>query len=159
MKIKPLAHLLTINSLILVIPFIARADIILSDSIVHPDSIASHFIAAFLITVMLELIVSSIFIAITKKSYNILLYVLFANVISLPIAWFLPVSFLRKIYATIIILEVFIILFESAVIYLLGRKNITYLKSLILSFINNIVSWIAGTLIYYWIWGILLSKI
>ena len=108
----------------------------------------SSFIKAFLITILLELLVSLFFISLCKLPKKILSYVLFANIISLPIVWFLFPLF--KLYALTIIVasEIFAVLFESYFIYFFGKQIVSLKQSFVLSIVNNLVSLFVGSFIY-----------
>lgn len=108
----------------------------------------SSFVKAFLLTIILELLVSLIFISIKKLPKKILVYVLLANIISLPIVWFLFPLIKLPWVAIIVMSEIFAILFEAYFVYFLGKKIISLKRSAILSVLNNLVSLLIGGFIY-----------
>lgn len=119
--------------------------------VLSSDKISS-FIKAFLITIILELLVSLIFISARKLSKKILAYVLLANIISLPIVWFLFPLIKLPLLAIIVMSEIFAVLFESYFVYLLGKQTISLKQSTVLSVLNNLVSLFIGGFIYIFLW-------
>jgi len=106
------------------------------------------FAGALILTIILELLASLIFVSIRKLPKKILAYVLLANIISLPIVWFLFPLIKFPAIGIIVVSEIFAILFESWFIYFLGKKIISFKQSFILSIINNLVSLVIGGLIF-----------
>jgi len=122
------------------------AKIIETTPTLQQDQILS-FIKAFIITIILELLVSLIFVVITKIPKKILVYVLLANMITLPIVWFLFPLFQLSIVAIIIISEIFAILFEMLFIYFISNRAISLKKSILLTILNNLISLFLGAFI------------
>ena len=116
--------------------------------ILSSDKISS-FVKAFLITIILELLVSLIFVSVRKLPKKVLAYVLLANIISLPIVWFLFPLIKLSIPTIIVISEIFAVLFESYFIYFLGKPILSLKQSFVLSILNNLVSlFVGGGFIY-----------
>lgn len=109
-------------------------------------TIRTFFIALFL-TLILELLVALIYVSNTKISKKVLISVLVANMISLPIVWF--VFPLLKIILLIILLgEIFAFVFESYFIHLLNKEIISLKKSFVLSILMNLASLVIGGFIF-----------
>jgi len=107
-----------------------------------------YFIKALIITLIVELLVSLIYISRTKLPKKILISVLIGSLITLPIVWFIfPII---KITPLVIILlsEIFAIIFEAYFIYYLNKQVITLKKSFVLSIIMNLASLIIGVFIF-----------
>lgn len=116
-------------------------------SILPSDKISS-FVRAFLVTIILELLVSLIYISMCKLPKKILAYILLANIISLPIVWFIfPLVRLPSL-AIIVMSEVFAILFETYFVYFLNKQVISFKQSLTLNILTNFVSLIIGGFVY-----------
>lgn len=108
----------------------------------------SSFAKAFSITIILELLVSLIFLSVRKLPKKILIYVLLANIISLPVVWFLfPLMRLPSL-VVIVISEIFAVLFETYFIYLLNKQIISLKQSFTLNILNNLVSLFVGGFVY-----------
>jgi len=105
------------------------------------------FIISFIITIILELLVSLIFIARTKISKKILIYVLLANIITVPIVWFAFPLLRLSVMATMIPSEIFAVVFEILFVYFAGRRIISFKQSIFLNLWNNLISWFIGTFI------------
>jgi len=108
--------------------------------------LSSDPIFSFSITIILELLVSLIFLSARKLPKKILVYVLLANIISLPIIWFLfPLMRLSSLVVGVIS-EIFAVLFETYFIYLLNKQIISLKQSFTLNILNNLVSLFVGGL-------------
>ena len=106
----------------------------------------SSFIKALIITLILELLVALIYLSSTKISKKVLLYVLIANIISLPIVWFLfpSIQIMPLVFLIFIISEIFAVIFEAYFIHYFNKNIISLKKSFILSMIMNLVSLFVG---------------
>ena len=109
------------------------------------------FLLAFFITIILELLVSLIFVSIKKLPKRILANVLLVNMITLPIVWFLFPLLGFSGVVVIILSEIFAFLFEAYFIYFLGKQFISFKQSAALSILNNSVSLFIGGFIYIFI--------
>lgn len=105
------------------------------------------FIKSFIITIILELIVTIIFVSLLKLPKKIIVYVLFANIISLPIVWFLLPLIKLSSLMVIIISEFFAVIFETYFVYVLNKQIISLKQSLVLNILNNVSSLFVGGLI------------
>ncbi len=100
-----------------------------------------NFFIALILTLIIELLVALIYVSSTKISKKVLISVLVANVISLPIVWFVfPLAILLG--------EIFAFAFEGYFIHLLNRDIISLKKSFILSILMNLASLIIGGFIF-----------
>jgi hypothetical protein len=106
------------------------------------------FILALIITIALELLVALIYCSrrkIPKK--KILQSVLFANLISLPIVWFV-FPFLKTILVVILLSEIFAIVIEAYLIHSFNKTILSLRESFTLSLIMNVVSFLLGGFIF-----------
>lgn len=103
----------------------------------------TQFFLAFFTTLIIEIFASLVFLSITKTKKKILIYVLLANIISIPIVWFL-FGLLKPSLFTAFFSEIFAIVFEASFIYFLNKKINSFKKALLLSVIINIASLIIG---------------
>jgi hypothetical protein len=103
------------------------------------------FVGAFLLTIFFEMLVTWIFVTAKKlPRKKILVYVLGANVLSLPAVWFLfPLIDLPE-FTVIAIFELFAVLFETYFIYYFCKQILSFKRTLLLSALNNFVSLFAG---------------
>jgi hypothetical protein len=115
--------------------------------VLSSDKVAS-FAKAFPITIILELLVSLIFLSVRKLPKKILAYILLANIISLPIVWFLFPLVKLPILAIIVVSEIFAVLFETYFVYLLNKQIISFKQSLTLNILNNLTSLFVGGFIF-----------
>lgn len=106
-----------------------------------------NFFFALILTFILELIVALIFLSIAKISKKVLISVLVANVISLPLVWFV-FPLLKIIPLAILLGEIFAFVFEGYFIHLLNKEIISLKKSFILSILMNLTSLIVGGFIF-----------
>ena len=125
------------------------ANIYETTPLLKKDKISS-FIKALIITLILELIVALIFLSIAKIRKKLLISVLIANIISLPLVWFI-FPLIGNIILVILLAEIFAFVFEAYFIYSLNKKDITLKKSFILSLLMNLASLIIGGFIFYFI--------
>ncbi len=109
-------------------------------------NIRSFFIALIL-TLILELIVALIYVSSTKIYKKSLISVLIANVISLPIVWFV-FPLLKIIPLAILLGEIFAFVFEGYFIHLLNKDILPLKKSFVLSILMNLASLIIGGFIF-----------
>ena len=110
------------------------------------------FMIAAPVTIVVELISTLLFVIIRKRSKLILVYSVIGNLISLPVVWFLIPLFNMGTVPFIIVSELFAFIFEAGFIYLLGRKKLSFKESILLSLINNILSF-SLEIAAYLIWG------
>ena len=117
---------------------------------VPPVTPSLMFVKVLFLTMILELLAALVFVSRVKVSKKILVYVFLANIITLPIVWFLFPLISLPFGISIVISEIFAVLFESYFIYFFGKQIISYQQSLKLSLLNNLVSlFIGGFLLMY----------
>jgi len=109
-------------------------------------NIRSFFIALIL-TLILELLVALIYISSTKISKKVLFSVLIANIISLPIVWFV-FPLLKITLLAILLGEIFAFVFEGYFLHLLNKDILPLKKSFVLSILMNLASLIIGGFIF-----------
>lgn len=102
------------------------------------------FIIALAITLILEFIVALAFLWLAKMPMRILAAVLMANLISLPIIWFIFPLFESDYVIVLAISEIFALIFEACLILILNRKSITPVKAILLILLTNLASFILG---------------
>jgi hypothetical protein len=112
------------------------------------------FLKAAGITISLEMLLALALCRGLRIPIKILYSVLLGNMISLPIVWFV-FPLLNNFSAVVIASELFAFIFEAYVIYWFNRKVIVFKTALILSFVLNSSSFLAGELIYYFFPAIL----
>ena len=101
------------------------------------------FALLFTLNILLELIISLIFIAVLNKPMKVIAAVIIANLISFPVLW----QLLAFDAEFLLIFEALIVLFEGLFIYYFMKKVIPIYQSLTLSLILNICSFIFGMLL------------
>ncbi|UCG95375.1 MAG: hypothetical protein JSV92_05045 [archaeon] len=118
-------------------------------------SFASKFAISLILTVFIELILGIIYIGLNKVNFNkykpyrtnILRSILLANLISLPIVWFV-FPFILTGAEGILIAEFFVIVIEGFIIKKFNKNLFDFRKSLELSLIFNVISFILGNFIF-----------
>lgn len=106
------------------------------------------FFQALFFTVVVEFVTAIYFFMKLKKPVKLLYYVITANLISLPVVWFVFPLFGRPSNLLTLSSEVFAFLFEALFIYLLNKRFITLKQSLILSFLTNFISYTTGVVFF-----------
>ncbi len=101
------------------------------------------FTLLFTLNILLELIISLIFIAVLNKPMKVIAAVIIANLISFPGLW----QLLAFDDEFLLLFEALIVLFEGLFIYYFMKKVIPIYQSLTLSLILNICSFIFGMLL------------
>ena len=105
------------------------------------------FFVALILTLILELTVALIYVSSTKISKKVLISVLIANVISLPIVWFI-FPLLKIIPLAILLGEIFAFVFEGYFIHLLNKDILPLKRLFVLSILMNLASLIIGGFIF-----------
>ncbi len=113
-------------------------------SILDPTRVLLYFPLALFITLVVESAVALIYLSMRKLPLRILLWVLVANVVSLPVVWFVIPLFGLEPLPTTILSEIFAVVFEALLIFLLSRKRISFGATVILSLLMNAASFILG---------------
>lgn len=100
------------------------------------------FVLFLMMTIILELIITLIFVAVFDKPMKVVAAVLIANLISFPAFWqfmaYSPES------GNFLILEAFVVVFEGFFIYYFMKKVIPIHRSLALSLVINLGSFLSG---------------
>ncbi|MFC2100787.1 hypothetical protein ACFLRZ_03050, partial [Bacteroidota bacterium] len=123
----------------------ASFDIIVKDKGLEVIETTSFISSSAPFPVFIELIIGLFFLLIAKKPLSILIFVLLANLISIPLLWYLFPMLFHYIY--IIIGEIVVFVFESYFIYIFCKENLSLKLTFLLSFIINLASITIGTLI------------
>ena len=104
-----------------------------------------EFAKALIITTILELLVTWIFVAVRKlPRKRILVSVLFANLLSLPVVWFLFPLIDASEMVVMVIFELFAVIFEAYFIHHFCKQIIFFRQTLLLSSLNNLISVVLG---------------
>lgn len=104
------------------------------------------FLIAFILTIVIELILASAVIFAFKLKKKTLLYVLLANLVTIPVVWFvIPVFQLNTLF--IPLAELFAFGFEGWFFYRFAK--IKKSRAFVLSFIINLFSYLAGTIAFF----------
>lgn len=106
------------------------------------------FLVALVLTLVIEVLAALLFLLVTKRPKSVLTSVVKANLISLPVVWFIfP---LLKVFLLVVVLsEIFAVVFEGYFIHLLNKTVLSLKQSFILSIITNTASFIIGGFILF----------
>lgn len=107
----------------------------------------SNYSIALLATLILELIVAGIFFFFAKISMRYLFVIALLNLLTHPLLWLITSNF-TGFGTALIILEALVTAIEGYVIYRFLKGKMSLFKSLLLSVIMNVVSFIIGGGIY-----------
>ncbi len=102
------------------------------------------FFPALILTLVIELIVAAIYVAIRKISKRILIWVFVANILSLPLVWFLFPFLQLDAITTILLAEIFAVVFEAALLAVTNRRILPFKQAAVLSILMNAVSSLIG---------------
>lgn len=102
------------------------------------------FIISVIMTIVIELALTGIAVLLKKVPAKTILTVLVANVISLPLVWFIFPLVPIDVLIVIIISEIFAVGFEAWFIHTLDKAGLTLRRALVLSTINNTASLLIG---------------
>ncbi len=108
-------------------------------------------IGALALTLPVEVGVAAIFTRILNIKKRFLLWVVLANILSIPIIWFI-IGFFPTVSTTVffILAEGYAIGFEAAFLFLFGRRyGITFKLSSILSIVMNLASVLVGAALWF----------
>ncbi len=103
----------------------------------------NQFILAFIITLFIELLITVILRKAFKAPKSIIALVAIANIITLPIVWFV-FPLLQIPLLVFALSELFAVLFEGLFFYFGTKKQISLQNAFVLSLINNIASVMVG---------------
>lgn len=106
------------------------------------------FFGAALITIIIECTFAFLIFLLlkTQKKKRLLFTVLSGNIITLPFVWF-AFPLIESAPIAILLAECFAVLFEAWWIWIIGKKQFSFPKSLLLSIALNMVSVIVGEII------------
>ncbi|MDR0953293.1 MAG: hypothetical protein LBM71_03790 [Elusimicrobiota bacterium] len=105
----------------------------------------SYTLTAFSITMILELLTAFIYLFIGGLSLSVLFYVAAANLITIPVNWFILSNYLPNQA----LLWVAAFVFELLFIYFLNKKRLTFKDSFGLTLTVNITSFALGMMLMY----------
>jgi hypothetical protein len=114
----------------------------------------SDLIISTALTVLVEVLVSLAYLrykGVSKKK-KILITVALANILSVPLLWLsiqLAIPALLVCLPALIVLEIFVVLGESALIHLINRKKLDFRDALIMCFLSNAASFFIWLLIVF----------
>lgn|GEM_PF-6477078 len=104
---------------------------------------------ALVITIGLELLVWFAYVYWKKLSKRMLWFVLLANLISLPLLWFFVSRFSGSMLISYIAIgELAVFLFEGSLVYAFNKQEIALAKSVSISFLANLTSFLAGVFVF-----------
>lgn len=121
-----------------------------------------NFITSLFITVFLELVVAYLYLSSLNGSLKkhlaemnrMLSTVILANLVSLPIVWFVfPLIASGTAYLTIAASEAFAVLFEGLVIHMVNKTAISLKRALLLGLAMNVASFLVGGVIFLYLFG------
>ncbi len=111
---------------------------------------------------IIETLVSLIFLSITGKAKKIALYVLMINMISMPISWYLlsvkipffgnvvdAASLVTASWLGVLVYETVIVILETILIKLAVKKALLFSEALRMSFFCNLASFLTGIAVIY----------
>ncbi|MGM5487791.1 MAG: hypothetical protein ACQESG_02490 [Nanobdellota archaeon] len=104
-----------------------------------------NFFFALAITLILELGVALLIIKLLKGSLRVVMWVGVANVITLPIVWFV-FPLIKPAGLALLLAELFAFVFEAYFLHFIGKMTVK--RSFILSLCMNMCSLIVGGIIY-----------
>ena len=97
-----------------------------------------------IITVIIELAIGSIYVVRKAFSRKVLLYILIANLISIPIVHLLLPMVFTEFFSLLLISELFAIFLEAGLFHLFDKNTFPMRKAILFSFILNIISFLIG---------------
>ena len=105
------------------------------------------FCLALPLTLLAELVVAAVYVRVTRKPRSLLAWVFLANIISLPVVWFLfPLLALSSTVITVLS-ELFAVAFETLFLHVTNRDKLSLKHAGTLCFLMNATSFFAGLLI------------
>ncbi len=102
------------------------------------------FSAALIITVVVETVVAGVYLLLARLRGSVLLWVLLANLISLPAVWFLFPRLSLPSTTTIVLAEAVTVVFEAVFVYFLSRKALSFRQAFLMSVLMNVASYVLG---------------
>ncbi|MBW6517152.1 MAG: hypothetical protein K0A89_01430 [ANME-2 cluster archaeon] len=106
------------------------------------------FLVALVLTLTIEVLAALIFLLAVKRPKSVLKSVVKANLISLPVVWFIfPV--MKVFFLVVVLSEIFAVVFEGYFIHSMDKTILSLKQSLILSMIMNAASFVLGGFIIF----------
>jgi hypothetical protein len=106
------------------------------------------FATSLILTIIVELAVSVIYLYYRNLPKEILSSVVVANIVSVPLVFLIALVFpLWDMYLVLLLIEFGVFMLEAAIIFSMNKKKITSSEAITLSFFNNLASFIAGVII------------
>jgi hypothetical protein len=102
------------------------------------------FPVALLATIIIETSVVLMWVAGMHLPISVLLLAPLASLISLPVVWYVFPRLLLPSTLTILLSEIFAVVFEAGFLYFLSRKAMTFRHALVMSAVMNAFSFVAG---------------
>ncbi len=99
---------------------------------------------ALFVTLVIELAVALIYLSVRKLPRRILLWVVVANLVSLPIVWFVIPLFGLDPLPTTALSELFAVVLDALLIFWLSRNKLSLGATIILSLLMNGASFLLG---------------
>ncbi len=124
---------------------ITRIGLSLQEGLGEPAN--QHALYSFALTLIIELIGAAYYAHKNKLSMKLVLIVAVANMISLPIVWFVIPPYISDFVTMVLVTEAFAVLFEAAFIWKVGSDLVNAKQALALSFVLNMASFILGNII------------
>jgi hypothetical protein len=106
------------------------------------DPYLFSFFQAFLLTFIAELLILLLLVVNKIPILRIFKAVIIANLVSMPVVWFLISGFIREVYIYLVISELFAIFSESLILKFI--LSLSYRRSLFCSLIANLFSFSIG---------------
>ncbi|QLJ52482.1 MAG: hypothetical protein Sv326_0307 [Candidatus Fermentimicrarchaeum limneticum] len=145
--------ILQIALALLIFSNIAYADVLSPEALFGRPPSITDFVISLILTLIVELSVSYIYIQNHKLPQKILISVTIANIVSLPFIWVFVVIFqsLIPILCGIPLLfaEMGVTLLEFAVIYLMNKECLNQKEAFTISLMNNLASFILWLIIVF----------
>jgi hypothetical protein len=102
------------------------------------------FFPALILTLVIELMVATIYLTVRKIPKRIIIWVFVANMVSLPFVWFLFPLLQLDALATILLAEIFAVVFEAIWLSVTNRSILSFRQAAVLSILMNAASVVIG---------------
>ncbi|MFC1726894.1 hypothetical protein ACFL0Y_00005 [Patescibacteria group bacterium] len=114
----------------------------------NPQGYLTSLLIPLSITLLVELLVGLIFMFIKKYPKKLLFWILMVNLITLPLLYFISPLVTEVKTLTIILIEVAVVIMEWLILYTVNKSYLPLRMSLLLSFLMNLGSFLAGAVFY-----------
>lgn len=105
---------------------------------------SEQIVPAVVVTILVEMLLAFVYLLIFRRPKRVLIWVLVANIISLPVVWFLFPLLPLPLSLVLFLAEIFAFLFEAVFLYLTNRQALGLKHALALSFVTNLASFLIG---------------